>query len=155
MARLWIVAAGRIRHAGIRRATEEYLARAAALGMAVRVVEVREGSARGGGAAAMREEARRMLTVALPSRAVRVALEAGGRPFTSEAFARWLEARLTEADVAFFAGGAWGLDPVLVRQCGETLSLSPLTMAHELARLVLAEQIYRAATLIRGAPYHK
>ncbi|MEW6046991.1 MAG: 23S rRNA (pseudouridine(1915)-N(3))-methyltransferase RlmH [Bacillota bacterium] len=155
MGRLWIVAAGRIRHPGIRQATEEYLARAARMGMAARVVEVRQGSALGGGTAAMREEARRMLTLSLPSRVVRVALEVNGRTFTSEGFAGWLEARLSEADVAFFVGGAWGLDPEIVRLCDERLSLSPLTLAHELARLILAEQIYRAATLVRGAPYHK
>ena len=159
MARIWIVAVGRMRHPGLRQATQEYLERATRLGLPVRVVEVREGAygaSSGDPAAVMREEARRMLELSLPARLWRVALDVGGQlPSGSEAFAAWLERRLSQAELAFYVGGAWGLDPSLVQRCDERLSLSPLTMAHELARLVLAEQVYRAATLLRGVRYHK
>ena len=57
--------------------------------------------------------------------------------------------------VAFLMGGAFGLDEGLVRQCSRRLSLSRMTLPHDMARLVLAEQIYRAGTILRGQPYHK
>ena len=57
--------------------------------------------------------------------------------------------------VAFLIGGAFGLDPDLVRGCTRSLSLSRMTLPHDMARLVLAEQIYRAGTILRGQPYHK
>jgi 23S rRNA (pseudouridine1915-N3)-methyltransferase len=57
--------------------------------------------------------------------------------------------------VAFLIGGAFGLDGELVQRCTRSLSLSRLTMPHDMARLVIAEQIYRAGTILRGEPYHK
>lgn len=57
--------------------------------------------------------------------------------------------------VAFLIGGAFGLDEVLVRECSRRLSLSRMTLPHDMARLLLAEQIYRAGTILRGQPYHK
>ena len=58
-------------------------------------------------------------------------------------------------DVALLIGGAFGLDPAVLGQCDAQLSLSPLTLPHELARLVLLEQLYRAGTILKGEPYHK
>jgi 23S rRNA (pseudouridine1915-N3)-methyltransferase len=57
--------------------------------------------------------------------------------------------------VAFLIGGAFGLDESLRDTAQMRLSLAPWTLPHELARLVLAEQLYRAGTLVRGEPYHK
>jgi len=57
--------------------------------------------------------------------------------------------------VAFVIGGAFGLDESVLRKARTRLSLSDLTLPHEMARLVLAEQLYRAGTIIRGEPYHK
>jgi 23S rRNA (pseudouridine1915-N3)-methyltransferase len=88
------------------------------------------------------------------SRVELVALDVGGRALTSEAFARTLGAALDRAVVPVFAiGGAEGL-PAPVR-AGATwkLSLGPMTLPHRLARVVLAEQIYRAFTILRGEPY--
>ncbi|WP_324715993.1 23S rRNA (pseudouridine(1915)-N(3))-methyltransferase RlmH [Carboxydochorda subterranea] len=156
MAGIWLVAAGRIKHPGLRDAVREYLRRTAGYGWQVRVVEVREGAGgRTDPRAVAEEESRRMLRSSLPPGALRVALDAGGRAFTSEAFAGWLGRLLDRVPVVFFVGGAWGLGESLLQECDERLSLSPLTMAHDIARLVLVEQIYRAATLARGAPYHK
>jgi len=57
--------------------------------------------------------------------------------------------------VAFLVGGAFGLDTSLIRACTRSLSLSRMTLPHDMARLVLAEQLYRAGTILRGEPYHK
>ena len=55
----------------------------------------------------------------------------------------------------FVLGGPLGLEPAFRKTADGTLSLSPMTLPHELARVVLAEQIYRAVTILRGVPYHK
>jgi 23S rRNA (pseudouridine1915-N3)-methyltransferase len=74
----------------------------------------------------------------------------------SEAFAAWLQARRESGrDVAFVIGGAFGLAPSLVARAALRLELAPWTLPHELARLVLAEQLYRAGTIVRREPYHK
>jgi len=85
-----------------------------------------------------------------------VALDAGGEAMDSSRFARWLEALLSRhRRVAFLVGGADGIPPGMDAQVHERLSLSPLTLPHRLARLLLLEQIYRALTIIRGEPYHR
>ena len=58
-------------------------------------------------------------------------------------------------DVAFIIGGPDGLEPTLKRQADETFRLSSLTLPHALARVVLAEALYRAASLLKGHPYHR
>jgi 23S rRNA (pseudouridine1915-N3)-methyltransferase len=57
--------------------------------------------------------------------------------------------------VTFLIGGAHGLDDDVLRRADLALTLSPFTLPHELARLVLLEQVYRACTILRGEPYHK
>ena len=85
-----------------------------------------------------------------------VACHIGGKSFTSEEFAKWLQReRENDRDAAFVIGGAYGLSDELIAQSSMKLSLAPWTLPHELARLVLAEQLYRAGSIIRGEPYHK
>ena len=96
------------------------------------------------------------LAKALPRGAHMVALTRTGRSIASSDLAERLQTwRDGNRDVAFVIGGAHGLDPVLVEAAQETLSLSGMTFPHELARLVLLEQLYRACTILRGEPYHK
>jgi 23S rRNA (pseudouridine1915-N3)-methyltransferase len=85
-----------------------------------------------------------------------IALEPGGDSWTTDQFARHLEQRMTYGSRAltFVIGGADGIPAALVARAGRRLSLSPLTLPHRLARLVLLEQIYRALTIIRDTPYH-
>jgi 23S rRNA (pseudouridine1915-N3)-methyltransferase len=86
-----------------------------------------------------------------------VLLDAGGNPQTSKQFARWLgELRDRGArELVFLCGDAAGF-PEELRRCAHVhLSLSSLTMPHELARVLLAEQIYRAFTILAGHPYSK
>lgn len=85
-----------------------------------------------------------------------VACSEGGARMSSEEFARWLQAARERAkDFAFVIGGAFGLPETLLERAKSRLSLAPWTLPHELARLVLAEQLYRAGTIVRGEPYHK
>jgi 23S rRNA (pseudouridine1915-N3)-methyltransferase len=92
---------------------------------------------------------------ALPARCRRVALDERGREFTTPAFARWLDQQRRDGDdVAFVIGGADGLSAE-VKTGALQLRLSALTLPHGLARVVLAEQLYRAASLLAGHPYHR
>jgi 23S rRNA (pseudouridine1915-N3)-methyltransferase len=94
------------------------------------------------------------LRARLLSRALRVALDpTAPAPRSSEQFAARLERWMRDRPVAFLLGGAAGLDPALVAECEERLSLGPLTMPHQLARVVLAEQLYRALCISSGHPY--
>jgi len=107
-----------------------------------------------GGRRAMAAEAERIRARLLPS-AWRVALDPDGRaPGSSDALAAWLTERVEAArPVAFLVGGPLGLDRVLADEAEERLSLGPLTLPHQLARVVLAEQLYRALCVRAGHPY--
>ena len=86
-----------------------------------------------------------------------VALEPGGSAWTTQDFARYLERNMVAGTrtLVFLIGGADGLGADTVKHARRRLSLSPLTLPHRLARLVLCEQLYRAVSIIRGEPYHK
>ncbi len=104
----------------------------------------------------MAAEAER-LRAAVPVGTEMVVLTRTGSTWSSRDLAEYLNRlAVTGAPGATFViGGAHGLDEGLVREADRRLSLSPMTMPHDLARLVLAEQIYRAGTIVRGEPYHK
>lgn len=82
--------------------------------------------------------------------ASKILLDPAGKPCDSAAFARLFE---EGGDLVFIVGGADGLPPEWKSRADRLLTLSPMTMPHELARVVLAEQIYRALTTLRGHPY--
>jgi 23S rRNA (pseudouridine1915-N3)-methyltransferase len=104
---------------------------------------------------AIETEGRRMLAAA-GDRSYLVALQVGGRPFTTEQLARWLEVRSREGDVPVFCiGGPDGLAPEVDVRAKARWSLSTLTLPHGLARVVVAEALYRAVTVIKGLPYHR
>ena len=85
-----------------------------------------------------------------------VALEVGGKSWSTEQLARQAEGwRLEGRDVALLVGGPAGLDPALSAAADQRWSLSPLTLPHPLVRILLAEQLYRAWTLMVGHPYHR
>jgi 23S rRNA (pseudouridine1915-N3)-methyltransferase len=92
----------------------------------------------------------------LPAGCRRVALDERGRELATPAFARWLDERRRDGDdLAFIIGGADGLAPELKAGAALVLRLSALTLPHGLARVVLAEQLYRASTILQGHPYHR
>ena len=101
-----------------------------------------------------RAEAERLRARLVPG-AWRVALDpAGAAPQSSRRFADWLERRMVDPrPVAFLVGGAAGLADDLAAAAEERMSLGPLTMPHQLARVVLTEQLYRALCLLQGHPY--
>lgn len=103
----------------------------------------------------MQAEGERLLGLLEPRDWVLV-LDERGRSLPSEVFARTLARLLDDpgARPCFVVGGAWVLAPAVKAVARETLSLGPMTLPHELARVVLLEQIYRAMTILRGMPYH-
>jgi 23S rRNA (pseudouridine1915-N3)-methyltransferase len=96
------------------------------------------------------------LQAAIPAGAVRVALDEHGQSLTTAAMSERLEGwRRLGADVALLIGGADGLDPAVKRSAQLMLSLSAMTLPHPLVRVILAEQLYRAASLLHNHPYHR
>ena len=86
-----------------------------------------------------------------------VLLDQGGKQLTSEDVAKRLASFSRDGigSIAFVVGGPVGLDPEFLRSANERWSLSKMTLPHRIARLILAEQLYRACTILRGEPYHK
>ena len=122
------------------------------------VVEVKEESASRGRSPqqVMEGEGERLLG-RVPAAAEVMALHRTGDAWSSEKLARHLE-RLavgSHPGIALIIGGAFGLAPAVLARADRLLSLSALTLPHELARLVISEQLYRAGTILRGEPYHK
>lgn len=104
---------------------------------------------------AVETEGRRMLAAA-GERCHLVALQVEGKSLTTEQLARWLETRAREADDPVFCiGGPDGLAPEVDARAQLRWSLSALTLPHGLARVVVAEALYRAVSLIKGLPYHR
>lgn len=122
------------------------------------VVEVSAGL--GGGQATpervMEAEAERILA-RVPAELELVALTREGKRMGSRELAGYLEGHAVRSSpgVGFAIGGAFGLDASVLERARKKLSLSAFTFPHEFARLILAEQLYRAGTIVRGEPYHK
>lgn len=153
--RVLVVVVGKPREPGLAAAIEEFERRAARY-WPLEVHEVREEPARGASADLVRErEGERLLTKVPPGAAI-VACDVDGAAMRSDAFAQWLQrTRESARSVALMIGGAFGLSDAVRARAKSRLSLASWTMPHELARLVLAEQLYRAGTIVRGEPYHK
>lgn len=153
--RVLVIVVGKPREPGLAAAIEEFETRAARY-WPLAVHEVREEPARGASADLVREREGERLLAKVPAGADIVACDVEGTAMTSDAFAHWLQrTRESARSVAFLIGGAFGLSEDVRGRAKSRLSLAPWTLPHELARLVLAEQLYRAGTIVRGEPYHK
>jgi 23S rRNA (pseudouridine1915-N3)-methyltransferase len=155
--KLWILAVGRSGRL-LQPAIAEYEQRAARY-WTLDVIEVKEERA-GKGASEEQVRAREgeRLMARLPAGAHVIALtRAGGDAFSSARLARHLSELALRASpgAAFVIGGAFGLARELLIHADVRMRLSAFTLTHDLARLVLAEQLYRAGTIQRGEPYHK
>ncbi len=145
-----LIAVGRGRGSEEQALHDRYAAR---LRPAPRLVEITE--ARGSPPEAKRREGEAILA-SVPAGAVLVALDLGGADEATEAFAarlaRWRDAGKT---VAFAIGGAEGLDAAVVARAAHVLAFGRATWPHLLVRAMLAEQLFRADSLLRGHPYHR
>jgi 23S rRNA (pseudouridine1915-N3)-methyltransferase len=137
--KLVVVAVGKIRDAPLRAATDEYLTRLR------RYVACDEREVKAGAD----------LQTGIPDGATVVAMEVHGEALTSEQLSKRVErwARRNKGVVAFLIGGADRIPPEISKRADARLSLSSLTLPHRLARVLLAEQLYRSMTLLRGEPY--
>lgn len=139
-----LIMLGKTRRAEARALLDDYLARIR------RYAEIETTELRDSAPAGLRK-------LKFDSAAVLVLLDAAGRQFTSHEFARWLADRRDRGtrELVFLCGDAEGFPETLRAAAKQKISLSALTMPHELARVVLAEQLYRAFALLAGHPYPK
>jgi 23S rRNA (pseudouridine1915-N3)-methyltransferase len=151
-----VAAVGKPKQPGLVSAIAEYEERAGRY-FRFRAIEVSPAGLPDDEADRAREREAESLLRALPAGLEHVALTRQGNPMSTPSFARYLEEMATygRPGVTFLIGGAHGLEEDLVQGARYRLSLSSMTLTHELARLVLTEQLYRAGTLMRGEPYHK
>lgn len=154
--RVHICTVGRMRAGPEKSLTDDYLTRfdrtGRALGLGpVKTVEVED--RKGGGMAAEATLLRRTL----PKGALICTLDERGKRLTSPGFATqiagWRDAG--RSDLAFVIGGADGIDPSLRAEADFSLSFGEMVWPHMLVRVMLAEQLYRAATILSGGPYHR
>lgn len=154
--RLTILAVGRLGRDPAAALARDYAERATASGRALGLgpVDIVEVEGRKAGKAA---EAEALRSAIGPEAAHIVACDERGRSLPSRAFAerigRWRDQGLRRC--VFVIGGADGLDPTVVAAADDTLAFGAQTWPHALARAMLAEQIYRAATILAGGPYHR
>jgi 23S rRNA (pseudouridine1915-N3)-methyltransferase len=152
--RVVVVSVGRLGRDGpVASAVRDYEARAGRY-WSLTSVEVRQEPARSLPVDSVRAREWTRLADALSTAAADevVVCDERGASMTSPAFASWLSSRRS---VAFVIGGAFGLPADARSSASSVLSLAPWTLPHDLARLLLAEQLYRAGTIVRGEPYHK
>jgi len=154
--RVHICAVGRLRQGPERDLIDDYLSRfdksGRALGLGpAKIIEVED--KKGGGMAA--EGA--LLTRALPKGALICTMDERGRVMSSPEFSRLLAGWRDQGrqDLAFVIGGADGIEPELRTRADASLSFGKMVWPHMLVRVMLAEQLYRAASILAGAPYHR
>jgi 23S rRNA (pseudouridine1915-N3)-methyltransferase len=153
--RLVVAVVGKARNPALGQAIRDYETRAARY-WPLDVHEVREERASGNAIEKVKDKEGARLAERIPDGAQTIACEQGGRTLDSSQFAELLKrAREDDRDVAFLIGGAFGLTTDVSSRAAFKLALAPWTLPHEIARLVLVEQIYRAGTIVRGEPYHK
>jgi len=158
--RLLIAAVGKLKQGPERELSTHYLGRAEALGRSLSLspltsVELTESKA--GSASARRKAEAEVLLAKVPPAFRQICLDPAGKALSSEDFAEML-GKLRDGGAqgaAFLIGGPDGLGPAALEKADLSLSLGPMTLPHGLARIVLAEQLYRAKTILAGHPYHR
>ena len=154
--KLLVVAVGARMPGWIDEAFEEY-AKRMPRAMKTELIEIRpEPRASGKTARQLTQAEAARIGRAVPRGTFVAALDERGREMTTAELSRWLDTRRSDGrDVAFLIGGADGLDDDLKRGAQATLRLSAMTLPHGLARVLLAEQLYRAASILENHPYHR
>ncbi|MBL8699755.1 MAG: 23S rRNA (pseudouridine(1915)-N(3))-methyltransferase RlmH [Alphaproteobacteria bacterium] len=152
--RLTLVAVGRLRGEPLAEAFGEYAKRLKAGRWSLDVVEVEERRKLAGPELAMREG--ELILAAIPPDSHVVALDGRGPALTSEAFAaRLRQLRDDGRRVCFLIGGADGFAPAVREAADQLLGLGAMTWPHKLVRVMLAEQLFRAQSILAGHPYHR
>ncbi|MGM0557530.1 MAG: 23S rRNA (pseudouridine(1915)-N(3))-methyltransferase RlmH [Myxococcota bacterium] len=151
-----IIAVGKLKNDHFRALTDDYLGRIQHY-VPVEEIEVRGSSVRDQNVDKGKKEEADALMAAASDGAYDIALDEGGKQISSREFAKMIDDWMISGYkyVSFYIGGADGLDRKIRKSARRTISLSKMTMPHEMARMVLAEQIYRAMSIIRGEPYHR
>ncbi|OGQ56098.1 MAG: hypothetical protein A3J24_09750 [Deltaproteobacteria bacterium RIFCSPLOWO2_02_FULL_53_8] len=153
--KITFIVVGSLKASYYRDAVSDYFKRLSRY-MRVDVVEVREaaGSIKMPVSDSLRKEAGRILEKVSTSDIV-VACADSGKGFTSKGFSTFIEGQMSAGckNLVFIVGGSYGLHPSVIEAAHTVLSLSRMTLPHDLARLVLFEQVYRAFTIIKGEPY--
>lgn len=154
--RIRIIAVGERMPRWVGEVVEDYILRlSGSLKVALAQVPAAQRGTRLDPAKAMQVEGRRILELLKPQQFL-VALDERGTQLGTRDFANWLSGRMNDGrDVVFVIGGPDGLGGEVVARADFTLSLSKLTLPHPLVRVVLAEQLYRAHTVLTGHPYHR
>lgn len=150
-----VAAVGKLRERHWLAAQDEYAKR---LGRYTdfRLIEVKDATGKSlPDAVAMTREGEQLLA-AVPRGSRVVLMAADGRRMDSPELATYLQTQLeTYGELAFLIGGPVGFDSTVIAAAHDRLSLSPMTFTHEMARVILLEQLYRAFTILHGEPYHK
>lgn len=152
-----IVAVGKLKERFWTDACAEYVKRLGAYAK-VKVVEVPDiDPARAGGVDGSRAKEGRAILAAVPERSHMILLAIEGKERSSEDFSRRLDALALngKSDITFVIGGSDGVSDEVRARADEALSFGPITLPHNLARVVLLEQVYRACKITRGEKYHK
>lgn len=147
-----LVTVGRSNCKWAEQATGDYAKRLRRYG-GIQEETVKHETFRGDVAAVKRAEGQRILKRLAPRDCV-VALDERGLSLSSHEFAELMEQGRQRGQVVFCIGGAYGLDPGVRERAWKTITLSPMVLNHEVARVVLYEQVYRAMTILSGVPYH-
>jgi len=155
--KLRLLCIGRLSERWLQQGAEEYTRRINRY-LPLEIVELREGAGGGthGDIRFGRDEEGERLLRKIPSQAFVVILDEGGKPLHSEAWAELFADKMLHGipEIVLVIGGAYGLSPAVKERGNLILSLSAMTLPHQLARVVLLEQTYRAMTILRHEPYH-
>ncbi len=150
--KITVVAVGKIRDPRVQGLCEEYSGRLAHH-LTVDEVEVKKGR---GTPREVKDTEGESLLSACPDGALKIALTERGKNLTSEEVADKLQDWMhLSRDVIFLVGGAYGLSRTVLKSCDGRWSLSAMTFPHDIARMLLYEQLYRGMSILRGEPYHK
>jgi 23S rRNA (pseudouridine1915-N3)-methyltransferase len=155
--RISVISVGKVRQHFIQEGEQEYLKRLRGTPLAISLVELGLDAPESMSAAEVQEREALELLKKLDSFDYVIALDERGKQSSSKDFARHIEKQLQAGvkSLGFVIGGAFGLSEKIRQRANYVLSLSEFTLPHQLTRLVLVEQIYRAHTMMRGISYHK
>ena len=157
--KITIAAVGKLKAGAEAELVRRYIERASdqgrTLGISIAEREIAEGKEARAADRAAREAG--LLLATVPDTASVVVLDERGKTQTSPDFARWLKGQreAKTADLVFVIGGPDGLDESIRKRAALLLSFGAMTIPHQLVRALLAEQIYRALTIVAGHPYHR